>query len=60
VQAPFVETIADSVSVSLDVFAVVPEDSASQGLDFSSEVLLATHSHAPPVSQTAVNAPLRI
>jgi hypothetical protein len=59
--SPFVQTNSSHTAhVSFVLFAVLPVVSNSQGLDFSAHTLLTAHSHAPPISQSAVNAPLRI
>jgi hypothetical protein len=61
IQSPFVQPTAHNVSVSLVFFAVLPVVSTSQGLGLSTQVvLLAAHSHAPPIPQAATPSPLRI
>jgi len=59
--SPFVQTNSlHSAPVSFVLFAILPVVSNSHNLDFSTHSILTAHSHAPPISQSAVEAPLRI
>ena len=58
--APFVQSPAHSLSVGIVFVDVAPVVSISQGLDFSTHVILVAHSHAPPIPPPAAPSPLRI
>lgn len=58
--APFVQTHSPhATQIAFALFAILPADSC-QGLDFSGQIAVTAHSHAPPISQSAIHAPLRI
>src|SRR5262245_7307054 len=61
--SPFVQSLSASVhnehqSLLLDAF--LPAGGSAQDLDFSAQTLLVARSHAPPILQSTVIAPLRI
>ena len=61
--SPFVQSLSSSVPndhVSLVLGAFLPAEGSVQGLDFSAQTLLVARSHAPPILQSTVIAPLRI
>ena len=58
--SPFVQThFSHNTDVPFAHFAFLPVVN-SQGVEFSAQAVPATYSHAPPISQSAVEAPLRI
>jgi hypothetical protein len=58
--APFLQPAsAHDLSFSPVLVAVLPSFRASKGLDSVADIL-ASHSHAPPISQAAVPSPLRV
>jgi len=58
--SPFVQPSSlHTAHVSFAIFAFLPVVNP-QGVDFSTQNVLAAYSHAPPILQSTVNAPLRI
>ena len=63
--SPFVQSLSSSSSmdnehVTLVLGAFLPAGGSFQDLDFSAQTLLVARSHAPPILQSTVIAPLRI
>jgi hypothetical protein len=58
--SPFVQPSSSHIAhVSFAIFAVLPVVN-TQGPDFSTQAVLTAYSHAPPILQSMINAPLRI
>ena len=58
--APFVQTHSPHTThITFVLFAVLPVNTG-QGLDFFAQSVANALSHAPPISQSAIHAPLRI
>ena len=58
--SPFMQAHSTHTAHVLFSFLAFLPASTSQGLDFLTQSFVAAHSHAPPISQSAIHAPLRI